>query len=70
MFYMIVERIREDDYIVDKNSIMIIISSQRPVYKVLCIKKGGCKSYKNYLRTFYFSLINKSESIAMIKIYG
>jgi len=48
---------------------MIAISFQRPVYKTLHIKKGIRKSYKNHLRTFYSSLTDKNESIAMIKIY-
>ncbi|SRR6266699_7332921 len=69
MLYIIVEYIRENNYIVDKNSIMIVINFQRPVYKTLYIKKRIYKSYKDYLRIFYLSLINKNESIAMIKVY-
>ncbi len=69
MFYIIVEYIREDDYIVDENSIMIIMNSQHPIYKVLYIKREVCKFYKNYLRMFHFLLIDKNESIAIIKIY-
>ncbi len=49
---------------------MIVINSQRPIYKTLYIKKEVRKSYKNYFRTFHPSLTNKSKSIAMIKIYG
>ncbi len=36
---------------------------------MLYIKKGVYKSYKNYFRTFYLSLINKNESIVVIKVY-
>ena len=70
MFYIIIENIRKDDYIVDKNSTMIVISFQRPVYKTLYIKRGVRKSYEDYFRTLYSLLIDKSESIAVIKVYG
>ena len=66
---MIIESITKNDYIVDKSSIIIAINSQRPVYKTLYIRRGVRESYKDYLRTFYLLLIDKSESIAMIKIY-
>ena len=36
---------------------------------MLYIRKEVYKFYKNYLRTFHSSLIDKSESIVMIKIY-
>src|SRR6266699_287273 len=70
MFYIITERIRENDYIIDKNSIIIAINFQYPVYKTLYIRKGVRESYKNHFRTFYPSLTNKSKSIVVIKIYG
>ncbi len=70
MFYIIVEYIQEDNHVVDKSSTVIIISFQRLVYKVLYIKKRIYKSYKDHLRIFYPSLIDKSESIAVIRMYG
>ncbi len=48
---------------------MVIISFQRPVYKTLYIKKRIREFYKNYLRTLYFSLIDKNKSIIIIKVY-
>jgi len=48
---------------------MIAMSFQRPVYEALYIRKGVRKSYKDHLRTFYPSLTDKSESIAVIKMY-
>ena len=48
---------------------MIIINFQRPVYKTLYIRKGVCEFYKDYFRTFHPLLINKNESIVMIKMY-
>ena len=70
MLHMIVERIRENDHVVDKSSTVIVISSQYPVYKTLCVKRGVRESYKDYLRVFYLSLTDKNESIAMIKVHG
>jgi len=70
MFYIIIESIRKDDHIVDESSTVIVVSSQYPVYKALYIRRGVCKSYKDYFRMFYSSLINKDKSIAVIKIYG
>jgi len=67
---MIVENVRENDYVVDINSIVIVVNFQRPVYEVLYVKRGVCESYKNYLRTFYLLLIDKNELIVIIKIYG
>ncbi len=69
MFYIIVEYIWENDYVVDKSSIIIVVNFQRSVYKILYIKRGIYKSYKDYFRTFYPLLTNKNESIVMIKIY-
>src|SRR6266566_2457296 len=69
MLYIIIENIRKDNYIVDKNSIIITINFQHPVYKTLYIRKKIHKSYKDHLRIFHFSLTNKSKSIAIIKIY-
>ncbi len=66
---MIVECIRENDYIVDKSSIIIIMNFQRPIYKVLRIKRRIYKSYKDYFQMFYPSLTDKSKSIAVIKVY-
>ncbi len=70
MLYIIIECIREDDYIVDESSIVIVVNSQRLVYKALYIRRGIRESYKDHLRAFYLSLTDKSESIAMIKVYG
>ena len=70
MLYIIVEYIRENNYVVDKNSTIIVINFQYPVYKALYIRRGIYKSYKNHFRTFYPSLIDKSESIVIIKVYG
>jgi len=70
MLYMIVERVREDDYVVDESSIVIAVSSQRPVYEALCVRRGVRESYEDYLRAFYLLLIDKSESIAVIRVYG
>ncbi len=67
---MIVEYIRENDHIVDKNSTIIAINFQCSIYKTLYIKKRIRKSYKNHLRTFHPLLIDKNESIVMIKVYG
>ena len=67
---MIIEGIRKDDHIVDENLTIIVVNSQYPVYKMLYIKRRIHKSYKDHLRTFHLSLTNKSESIAMIKVYG
>ena len=36
---------------------------------MLYIKRGVYKSYKDYLRMFHLSLIDKNESIAVIRIY-
>ena len=69
MFYIIIEGIRKDDYIVDESSIVIIINFQHPVYKILYIKRRVYKSYKDYLRTFYSLLTDKDESIVMIGMY-
>ena len=69
MLYIIVECIREDDYIVDESSIVIVVSFQRPVYKALYMRRGICKFYKDYFRVFYPSLIDKSELIIVIKMY-
>src|SRR6266699_2697467 len=69
MLYIIIKYIQEDNYIVDENSIMIVINFQHSVYKTLYIKKGVCKFYKNYLQTFHLSLTNKNKSIIIIKIY-
>ncbi len=66
---MIVEYIREDNYIVDESSIIIVVNFQCPIYKTLYIRRGVCEFYKDYLRTFHPSLTNKSESIAIIRIY-
>ncbi len=66
---MIAEYIREDNHIVDKNSTMITINSQYLIYKALYIKRRVYKSYKNHLRIFYPSLIDKNKSIVIIKIY-
>ena len=59
----------KDDYIVNESSTMIVINFQYPIYKVLYIRRRVCKSYKDYLQTFYPSLIDKNESIAVIKVY-
>jgi len=67
---MIIENVRKDDHVVDENSTMIVVSFQRPVYKALYIGRGVCESYKDHLRTFYSSLIDKGKSIAMIRVYG
>ncbi|SRR6266566_8787356 len=69
MFYIIIEYIRKDDYIVDKSSIIIVINFQHSIYKTLYIRKRVRKSYKDYFRTFYPSLINKNELIIVIKVY-
>ena len=66
---MIIENVRKDNHIINKSSIIIVISFQRPIYKMLYIKKRVYKSYKNHFRMFYPLLIDKSESIAVIKIY-
>ena len=70
MFYVIIKNIKKDDYIVDKNSIMIVINFQRPVYKALYIGKRIRESYKDHLRTFHSSLTDEGKSIVVIKIYG
>ena len=69
MFYMIVECIREDDHIVDESSTVIVINFQYSVYKVLYMRREVCKSYKDYLRMFYPLLIDKNESIVVIRMY-
>jgi hypothetical protein len=66
---MIIKNIKKDNYIVDESSIIIAIGFQRPVYKTLYIRRRVCESYKDYLRTLYSSLIDKDESIAIIKMY-
>ena len=70
MFCVIIEGVRKDDYVVDENSTVIVISFQRPVYKALYIGRGVRESYEDHLRTFHSSLIDKDKSIAIIKIYG
>ncbi len=37
---------------------------------MLYVKRGVCKSYKDHLRMFHPLLIDKNESIAVIKMYG
>jgi|SRR6266699_610963 len=69
MLYIILESVGKNDYIVNKNSAMSIINSQCSVYKTVYIKWRIYISYKDHLRTFYFSLVDKSKSITVIQIY-
>ncbi len=48
---------------------MIVINFQCLIYKILYIKKRVRESYKDHLQTFHLLLIDKSESIAVIRIY-
>src|SRR6266699_6400685 len=69
MLYMIIENVRKDDHVVDKNSTMIAINFQRPVHKALYIGKRVRESYEDHLRTFYSSLTDKDKSIAVIRMH-
>ena len=66
MFNVIFERVREDRYIVDENSVILSIFFQRPIYKALYIQKRVYIFYKDYIRMFYPSLANKGETISII----
>ncbi|SRR6266566_2455645 len=68
MFDIIFKRIRKDHYIVNKSSTIFPIFFQYPIYKILYIQKKVRISYKNYIKIFHSLLIDKNETILIIRI--
>ncbi len=63
---MIFEDIRENDHVVDKNTVVFAIQLQCPVYEVLYVRKRVRIFYEYYLRSFNIFITDKDKSIAII----
>ncbi len=66
MVAMIFKSIREDDYIIDKNTAIFTMQFQCLVYEMLRVRRGVHISYKHHFKSFNAFIINKGESIVVI----
>ncbi len=69
MSTIIFAEIRENDNIVDKNTVIITMLFQRSVYKMLYVRRGVCITYKTDIGTFYSLLADKSKAVLIIGMY-
>ncbi len=61
--------IKENDNVIDENTVVVVMFFQRSIYKTLYIWKGIYIIYETDIRTFYSLLIDENKTVFIIGIY-
>ena len=69
MSTMVFVKIKENDNVIDENTVVVVMFFQRSIYKTLYIWKGIYIIYETDIRTFYSLLIDENKTVSIIGIY-